>query len=229
MTCKGSAERGEPETTVTNIEFITRTSPELSECPCGWRDRYAPRARHASRHLAWAAGVAVPASLSWPKEQAIAVVRSTSPAAWRRIAHDLARLGQRENHYDFPSWELPRGRGQEDEHNTRAFCHQGLNYGENATAVGYLAVADLPTYGRCDFVQPQVPRGPDNRLRPAVTMAWTAFHWRRRGISRALVEAAAQHAGVGVGDLAWCLPFTEAGMELARSCAGPDGQVWVAD
>jgi hypothetical protein len=213
---------------MTNVEFITRTSPGSSECPCGWRDRYAARARHAHWHLAWAVGVAVPASLTWPEEEAIAVVRTTSPVAWRRIAYYLARLGQRENHYDFPSWEPPSGRGQEDRHNTRAFCHRGINYRGDASAVGYLAVADLPTHGRWDFIEPEVPRGPDNRLRPAVTMAWTAFHWRRRGISRALVEAAAQHAGVGVGDLAWCTPFSEAGTELARAYANPDGQGWIA-
>jgi hypothetical protein len=108
---------------MTNPEFITGADPKCSECLGGWSDPYATRARHAHQHLTWAVGVAVPVSLIWPEGQAIAVVRTTSPVAWRRIAYDLARFGQRENHYDFPSWEPPRGRGKWKQQNTRAFCH----------------------------------------------------------------------------------------------------------
>jgi hypothetical protein len=61
-----------------------------------------------------------------------------------------------------------------------------------------------------------------------VMLVFTAFHWRQRGIAKALVHAAAQHTGAGLGGMSWMTPFTDAGKALARSCAGPDGAVWIA-
>jgi hypothetical protein len=45
---------------------------------------------------------------------------------------------------------------------------------------------------------------------------------------QALLDAAAEHTGAGLGGMSWTTPFTEAGTALARSCAGPDGAVWIA-
>jgi GNAT superfamily N-acetyltransferase len=59
-------------------------------------------------------------------------------------------------------------------------------------------------------------------------LVFTAFHWRRHGIAKALLDAAAEHTGAGLGGMSWTTPFTEAGTALARSCAGPDGAVWIA-
>jgi hypothetical protein len=152
----------------------------------------------------------------------VAVVRLTSPIAWRRVAYNLARLAQRAEGYDFPSFPPPAGRARDDQEHTRAFL-----YCEGPTAVGYLVAADQPTGARWDFTQEEVPPGPDHQVRPTVGLAFTCFHWRRQGIASALVRAVAQHANVPTSGLAWDTPFTEEGEALARTFAGDDGRVWI--
>jgi hypothetical protein len=195
----------------------------LRRCPCGWREnRASSRQRHANAHLAWAMGAPIPASLPWPAGS-VAVVHTTSPIAQRRVAYQLARSAQRAGGYDFASFPAPIGRGYLDEEHTRA-----LLYRVGEAAVGYVALADMPTFNRWDFVPRELPPGADRQIRPAVMLAWTAFHWRRRGIAGALVRAAAEHAGVATDGLSWATPFTDDGRALARSFAGPDGGVWLA-
>jgi hypothetical protein len=210
---------------MTKLKFVGGSPVEPKElgrrCPCGWRDQVASRGKHAHEHLSWAMGVPVPVSLPWPEEQPIAVIHTTSPTPWRQLAYRCARIAKREGGYDSLSFPEPIGRAYEDEENTRAFC-----YRVNRAVVGYLSLWDQITRGRYGFVEGEVPPG-DGRSRPTL-LVWTAFHWRGLGIGRALVEAAGEYTGVGVAGLAWSWPFTDAGIKLARSCAGPDGQVWVA-
>jgi len=192
------------------------------DCPCGWGGRYASEPRHATQHLAWATGAPIPTPLSWP-EHTIAVVRTTAPAAWRRLAYQLARLAQREGRYDFATFPYLSGRGEDDKEHTRALLYQA-----DGRVVGYLAVGDLPTHGRWDFKARDVSPGEDRSVRPTVYLVFTALHWRRLGIAGQLVNAAAAHAGVPVTELAWSTPFSEGGKALARSFAGPDGGVRIA-
>lgn len=216
---------------MTKLKFVGGSPVEPKElarcCPCGWRDQFASRAKHAHEHLSWAMGVPVPASLDWPKGEAVAVIHGTSPLAWRRLAGHCAHIAQRDGGYDFSTFPASYGRGFDDEAHSRAYCYR-VDQRQGAAVVGYLAVGDLPTAGRYGIGREHEVIRDDGLVRPTVMLVFAAYHWRQLGIGRALVEAAAQHAKTAVADLAWMTPFTDTGRALARSCADPDGWVWVA-
>lgn len=149
----------------------------------------------------------------WPSGN-VAVVTPTSPHAWRRLAYQCARLPQRENGYDFPSFDV--GDGGPAVRGERAYLYR---IGDRV--VGFVSVDDArqvrwwPAIG-----EPAAPiEGPP---RPVLGVIFTAHFWRRGGIARALVTAVSAHTGWPQQDLGWQSPFTPAGKAL-RSSISPDG------
>ena len=204
------------------VTFIAATPASPPACPCG--SIGTDRRTHTKRHMQWAAGVAVPAGLdaAWPPDT-IAVITTASPIAWRRLAYEIAQVARRAGGYDLASFPAPLGRGSSDAENTRAllYCHGDV-------AAGYLALVDAPTAGRYQLATRQHTTTGQGQVRPTVGLVFVAYHLRRGGIGRALIQAAAQHAHTTPADLAWWTPFTDASAALARSAASPDGGVWIA-
>jgi GNAT superfamily N-acetyltransferase len=221
----------DPETparwTMSTVSFMAAGPARPPECPCG--SVGTDRRTHAKRHMQWATGAPVPASLdaAWPPDS-IAVVTTTGPAAWRRLAYELAQVARRAGGYDFASFPPPIGRGGPDPQHTRAFLYRHHDRSRGNDAVGYLALSDEPTIGRYNPVTQESSDAGQGQVRPTVGLIFVAYHLRRSGIGSALICAAAEHAAVTPSELAWWTPFTDAGAALAQSVAGPDGAVWIA-
>ena len=76
-----------------------------ADCLCGLSQVNAIAASerfHALHHLRWAHGVPLPKGMQpgWP--DGLVKVFPTAPMRAQRLAQELARLMQREEHYDFP-------------------------------------------------------------------------------------------------------------------------------
>jgi GNAT superfamily N-acetyltransferase len=197
------------------------------ECPCG--SVGTDRRTHTTRHMQWAVGVPVPATLdaAWP-DDTIAIVTTSDPIGWRRLTYELAQVARRAGRYDFASFPAPIGRGGPDPKQTRAFLFRHHDPSRGNAAAGYLVVSDEPTAGRYNPATRDSNEAGQGQVRPTVGLVFVAYHLRRGGIGSALIRAAAEHAGVAPSELAWWTPFTDAGAALAQSFPGPDGGVWVA-
>lgn len=193
------------------------------ECPCGW-DRHLPELSeqsHVQRHFQWAHGPVVPAALE-PLFWTVAAVPAGAPAPWTRLAHQAARLAQRDGRYDFPSFPAPGTGATGGFATTRA-----LLYRHGRRIRGYLALTTAPAPAQL-APSGQITTLPDSEVteRTCVELIWTAFHWRRQGIAADLIRTAARHAGTTPAEIAWRTPLTSAGQALATSAA--PGPVWLA-
>lgn len=82
---------------------------------------------HTAHHAAWAFGIRAPKSLDWWGE--LAVVTTQSPITWRKLAYQVARMPQKQNHYDFRSWShLDESEATPD--NMRAYLLKPKRYGK---------------------------------------------------------------------------------------------------
>ncbi|MFF0204795.1 GNAT family N-acetyltransferase [Streptomyces sp. NPDC005017] len=202
------------------VQFKKLETASGHECPCGMRlrDTEDDDNVHRVHHAAWALGVRVPRGLDWMGD--LAIVTTQSPISWRKLAHQVARMPQREGNYDFPSWShLEEPEATTD--NYRAFL---LKVDERI--VGYVAAHDASEHRRWDLDDRSQYGDEDATLRPRIILIWVADAYRHRGIGATLVQALAADFGCKVADVSWSTPVSAAGRRLARRLS-PDG-IWVS-
>ncbi|WP_327255799.1 hypothetical protein [Streptomyces sp. NBC_01244] len=126
----------------TPVQFRPAETPTGNACPCGMslKDLSDDGKAHNAHHVAWAFGIRAPKNLEWWSD--LAVVTTQSPIAWRKLAYKVARMPQRENHYDFPSWSH-LGEPEATPQNVRAYLLQA-----NGCVIGYLTAHDFNEHRR---------------------------------------------------------------------------------
>ncbi|MFC8517782.1 GNAT family N-acetyltransferase [Streptomyces sp. NPDC057257] len=202
------------------VQFKQLETEGGGECPCGMRLEDAGDGDdvHRVHHANWALGVRVPKGLNWWGD--LVVVTTQSPISWRKLAHQVARMPQKEENYDFPSWSH-MGEPEVSSDSYRAYL---LKVDERI--VGYLAVHDTSEHRRWDLADGSAFGVEDGTLRPRIILIWVADAYRRRGIGATLVETLATDFGCKVADVSWSTPVSPAGRRLARRLS-PDG-IWVS-
>ncbi|MER7280464.1 GNAT family N-acetyltransferase [Dactylosporangium sp. NPDC000244] len=201
------------------IRWIDSGAKVDGDCPCGLFSPWGEyrEDEHRRHHMAWSIGVRQPKNIGWWRGN-IAVVTTESGVAWRRLAHRMARLPMRENHYDFASWSV----GEHPEpsaDNKRAYLLRANGY-----VIGYLTASDTDQHVRWDHGSTFGEA--DSTLRPRVDLIWVAAIHRSRGLGGRLVEALAKDFGCTVADVSWSSPVSAAGQRLAQRIS-PAG-VWVS-
>jgi GNAT superfamily N-acetyltransferase len=198
------------------VQFRAVETPNGGDCPCGMNLRDNGK-EHTTHHAAWAFGIRAPKNLMWLSS--VAVVTSQSPIAWRKLVYQVARMPQKENHYDFNSWSH-LDEPEETPDNVRAYLLKSNDY-----VIGYLAANDASQHGHWDLIQGSPPSDEDDTtLRPRIILIWVADVYRHQGVGAALVQALADDFGCHVADVSWSTPISDAGQRLARRLS-PDG-IW---
>lgn len=212
-------DRGSTHSTV--VEFFETGARPRPKCPCGRRlaGGEDDAASHEAQHLSWSLGVRIPRTVAWGPGD-IALVTTQSGARWRRLVEDVARVPQRENHYDFPSWDAG-ARPAASPNNQRAYL---LRF--QAWIIGYLVAADLEDHCRLDFESGHVDAAPDTTRRPSIDLIWVAATHRHQGLGRLLVERLADDFGCLVLDVSWSSPLSRNGGEHLAKSVDPEG-VWL--
>ncbi|MBV9025118.1 MAG: GNAT family N-acetyltransferase [Streptomycetaceae bacterium] len=204
----------------TPVQFHAVQAPSRGTCPCGMslQEPWDGGQQHTTHHAAWALGIRAPKNLQWLGN--LAVVTSRSPIAWRKLAYQVARMPQKENHYDFNSWShLDEPEVAPD--NMRAYLLKANGY-----VIGYLAAHDTAEHRRWDLIDGSQSDGQDDTLRPRIILIWVADTYRRQGIGATLVQALADDFGNRVADVSWSTPISDAGQRLARRLS-PEG-IWIS-
>lgn len=115
-----------------------------NDCRCGMRlqEPLDGGKEHTAHHAAWAFGIRPPSNLDWWSD--LAVVTTQSPIAWRKLAYRVARMPQKETHYDFRSWShLDEPEATPD--NMRAYLLKPKRYGKASLQVrGHFQVSKSP-------------------------------------------------------------------------------------
>ncbi|MGW3747249.1 GNAT family N-acetyltransferase [Streptomyces sp. NPDC005146] len=202
------------------VQFRQLETARSQRCPCGMNlwDAGDDDNDHRAHHAAWALGVRIPKSLEWWSD--LAIVTTQSPISWRKLAREAARMPQREEGYDFPSWSHV-GEPEEAEDNHRAYL---LRVDERL--VGYVAAHNVKVHRHWDL-EAKSPYGEEvAALRPRIILIWVADAYRHRGIGAALVQELASDFGCKVADVSWSTPVSDAGRRLARRLS-PEG-IWVS-
>ncbi|QLH21838.1 GNAT family N-acetyltransferase [Streptomyces sp. Rer75] len=204
----------------TPVQFRAVETPNSGECACGMslRESQDGGKGHTTHHAAWALGIRAPKSLMWLGD--LAVVRSQSPISWRRLAYQVARMPQKENHYDFNSWSH-LDEPEETPDNVRAYLLKANGY-----IIGYLAAHDTSEHYRWDLIDGSQYGDEDGALRPRINLIWVADTYRRQGTGATLVEVLADDFGCKVADVSWSTPISSAGRRLARRIS--PGGIWVS-
>ena len=202
------------------VQFCNVETPIDDDCPCGMslQEPTDDGKAHTAHHAAWAFGAQVPKNLEWSAD--LAVVTTQSPIAWRRLAYKVARMPQKENHYDFRSWSH-LGEPELTPDNMRAYLLKA-----NGCVIGYLSAHDTNQHLRWDLIDGSRYGDEDDALRPRINLIWVADVYRRQGIGTTLVQALADDFGCQVADVSWSSPISYAGRHLARRLS-PEG-VWVS-
>ncbi|MFH9613795.1 GNAT family N-acetyltransferase [Streptomyces pratensis] len=191
-----------------------------SDCRCGMQleAEWGRAEAHAVHHAAWSFGVQVPKNLDWLDD--LAVVTTQSSIGWRRLVYKVARLPQRENHYDFRSW-THLGEPEKTEDDRRAYLLKANGY-----VIGYLVAHDTDHHRSWDLADDSPDGDMDDRLRPRIDLVWVADAYRRQGVGAALVQKLADDFGCQVGDVSWSTPISDAGLTLARQLS--PGGIWIS-
>ncbi|MFH9426794.1 GNAT family N-acetyltransferase [Streptomyces sp. NPDC017615] len=200
----------------TPVEFRAVNTPSGGDCPCGMSVQGGKD--HTAHHAAWAFGVRVPKNLDWWGD--LAVVSTRSPISWRKLAYEVARMPQRENHYDFRSWSHI-DEPEETPDNMRVYLLQVNGY-----VIGYLAAHDTSEHQRWNLIDGAEYGDQDNTLRPRIILIWVADAYRRQGVGGTLVQALADDFACEIADVSWSSPVSDSGRRLARRLS-PEG-VWVS-
>jgi hypothetical protein len=154
----------------------------------------------------------------------IADVTSADPASFQRLAYQAARLAQREQGWDFPSFPEPSRHRRDTDRHALLYCVSGHLLGFLSTTPGGVFTSAYWSGRREDLA---VVRG-EPVHRPDVGVIWVAHEWRRSGVASALVRHLAETAGVPPESVAWGAPLTGDGWALSRRFANEDGGLWVA-
>lgn len=203
-----------------HVEFREVTTPDRHKCPCGMslHDLSDGDSEHTTHHTAWTFGVRAPKNLDW--HSALAVVTTQSAIAWRRLTNRVARMPQKEEHYDFSSW-THLGEPKVTSDNVRAYLLKA-----NGHVIGYLMAHDTSEHHSWDFSDGPLGGDPDDTLRPRIILIWVADIYRHQGVGARLVQALADDFGCQVADVSWSTPVSEAGQRLACRVS-PQG-VWLS-
>ncbi|MEU2374366.1 GNAT family N-acetyltransferase [Streptomyces misionensis] len=200
----------------TPVEFRAVSTPSGGDCPCGMSlhgDK-----DHTAHHAAWAFGVRAPKNLEWWGD--LALVTTQSPISWRKLVYKVARMPQRENHYDFRSWShVDEPEATSD--NIRAYLLQVNGY-----VIGYLAANDTSEHQRWNLIDGAEFGDQDHTLRPRIMLIWVAGAYRHQGVGGTLVQALADDFGCEIADVSWSGPVSDAGRRLARRLS--PGGIWVS-
>lgn len=202
------------------VQFRAVTTPGSDDCTCGMRIQGSREddKRHAIHHASWAFGISAPKNLDWWGE--LAVVTTESPIAWRRLTYQVARMPQKENHYDFNSWSyLDEPEVTED--NARAYLLRADRY-----VIGYLGARDTGEHRRWDLSDESRPGNKDHASRPRIDLIWVAGAYRHKGVGTTLIQSLADDFGCQVADVSWSAPLSAAGRSLALRLS-PEG-IWVS-
>ncbi|MFD7897170.1 GNAT family N-acetyltransferase [Streptomyces sp. NPDC059743] len=202
------------------VHFHAAITPSHDECTCGisLQESWDDGKEHTAHHAAWEFGIRAPRNLDWWSE--LAVVTTESPIAWRKLTYRMARMPQKENHYDFNSWShLDEPEVTED--NVRAYLLKANRY-----VIGYLGARDTGEHRRWDLSDGSRPGDKDGTLRPRIDLIWVAGAYRHRGVGATLVQSLGDDFGCQVTDVSWSTPVSDAGRGLARQLS-PEG-IWVS-
>ncbi|WP_158933530.1 GNAT family N-acetyltransferase [Streptomyces sp. NRRL S-1868] len=204
----------------TPVQFRAVEAPNGNDCPCGMKlhEPWEDDRTHTDHHTAWALGFRVPKNLMWLED--LAVVTSQSPIAWRKLAHQIARIPQRENRYDFNSW-AHLGESEATPDNVRAYLLKA-----NERVIGFLNAHDTEQHRGWDLADKSQYGDEDDTLRPRIGLVWVADVYRRQGVGAMLVRALADDFGCQVRDVSWSTPISDAGLRLARRLS-PEG-IWIS-
>ncbi|AQU67445.1 GNAT family N-acetyltransferase [Streptomyces niveus] len=202
------------------VAFREVTTPSTSSCPCGMTlpDLVDGGNEHATHHTAWTFGIRSPKNLDWHSD--LAIVTAQSPISWRRLANRVARMPQKEEHYDFNSWTHLR-EPEETSDNVRAYLLKA-----NGHVIGYLAAHDTAEHALWDLTDGSPYGDKDLTLRPRIILIWVADIYRSQGVGATLVHALAEDFGCQVADVSWSTPVSDAGRRLALRIS-PKG-IWVS-
>jgi hypothetical protein len=186
------------------------------DCPCGWQGH---GHLHDGQHARWSLGIPIPPGMSF--DHPIAVVDTMAPKRWRTLAYECGRLARADGGYDMVSFPHPSGDPEPSEDNLRAYL-----FATRSHVIGYLSADDVGNNAAWDFDPRTSSSNPDPAIRPRVGLIFVADEWRRRGVATSLVRAMAADAGIGVTDIAWQWPFSDAGQTLAQSLSPT--RVWIS-
>ncbi|WP_435107188.1 GNAT family N-acetyltransferase [Nocardiopsis synnemataformans] len=204
----------------TPVEFRAVETPSGGKCPCGMslQEPGDNGKRHATHHAAWTFGIRAPKNLMW--WGSLALVTTQSPITWRKLVYQVARMPQRENHYDLNSWSH-LGEVEVTPDNVRAYLLKANGY-----VIGYLAAHDTNQHHHWNLIDRSGRGDQDDTLRPRIDLVWVANVYRRQGVGATLVQALADDFGCKVTDVSWSTPISDAGLRLARRIS-PEG-TWVS-
>ena len=189
-------------------------------CECGLS--YVPespedRRVHAVHHDKYLNGLPFPRAVAVPLVASIGsfnVLESTTslPPAARKPFAELAMLA----HANTPSF--PAGYyGTNDEADIDRRAYAVLREGR---AIALLVVRQDDHAWHVRWVEGElelVSRTADQERRPVLERLWVAAQYRRQGLAASLIRAAADRLRTTRCAMAWEVPFTNAGRELARN------------
>lgn len=192
--------------------------PSVPTCECGLtyvRGFPGDERSHALHHTEYARGPTINAirrlqKLGQISNLVLYLVDASVPLDTRRKLAHVALVAQR-------SIRGPAGySGTVTEDDQRLYI---LAAGLRAVAMVLTALDDSfwRLRWRADGTVELIDSEPSLRRGPKVARAWVAVEYRRNGLAKGLVLAAATHLSVDVSILGWELPFTKPGRHLARS------------
>jgi hypothetical protein len=200
-------------------------------CPCGWVHLVKNRTEHAARHLDWHEGILLrpsikPRPLIYPGRGGFMFVSAEASMGWQQLAYDMARMAKREGGWDGVSFPYPstqRRFSDDDDVQAALYLRDGSS---GIYAIGFVSLYNASYISRWHPIT-KVQEKMEGMRRIRLGPIWVANGWRRHGVASALIESVAAGVGVDPSELAWSIPFTDAGLALATTFSDPEGWLWI--